>query len=418
MPKLEFPKNFYWGSGTSSHQVEGNTDNDWDEWEILTAGQRAKNSQKAFWWNPHWKKFEREATDPKNYIAGAACDHYNRFREDFDIAKGLHHNAHRFSIEWSRVEPEEGQWNEKEIEHYREVIQALRERGMEPFVTLLHFWMPKWLAAKGGLASKSFPYYFGRYAEKMAQVFGSDVTFWITLNEPDVHTGHSYLKAAWPPQKKNLFLYFRALHNCIQAHKTAYAAIKKVQPHAEIGIAKHQISFVMAKPTYTNKLLKKLADWWWNAFILNRIKDYQDFIGLNHYNRNTINNGFNKNPNTIQTDFGWDYYPESIYQALIELKPYSKPIYITENGIADASDELRQTFIPAALAAVHQAIVDGADVRGYFYWSLLDNSELAHGFWLRFGLVDIDYATQKRTVRPSALAYAEIARTNTINSTL
>lgn len=414
MPKLEFPKGFLWGAATSSHQVEGNTDNDWDEWEIRTANQRAENSAKAFWWNPNWKKFEREATDPANYVAGICCDHYNRFREDFDIAKELHHNAHRFSIEWSRVEPEEGRWNEKEIEHYREMIRALRERGMEPFVTLLHFWIPKWLAAKGGIASSAFVPSFERYAGKMAQELGSDVRFWITVNEPDVHVGHAYLKAAWPPQKRNPFLYFRALGNYIDAHKAAYESIRKSSPDSRIGIAKHQISFVAARPTIINKTLKKLMDWWWNSYILDAIKNHQDFIGVNHYNRNTIDNGFNKNPNTVQTDFGWDYYPESIYQALMELKRYGKPIYVTENGLADASDALRQEFIPRALTAMHRAISDGTDVRGYLHWSLLDNSELAHGFWLRFGLVSVDRATQKRTIRPSARIYAKIAETNSL----
>lgn len=413
--KLEFPKGFLWGAGTSSHQVEGNTDNDWDEWEVRTADTRAKNSEKAFWWNPNWKKFEQEATDPKNYIAGIACDHYNRFREDFDIAKELHHNAHRFSIEWSRVEPEEGKWDEREINHYREVIRALRERDMEPFVTLLHFWIPKWLAAKGGIASKAFVPSFERYAEKMAKELGSDVKFWITVNEPDVHVGHAYLKAAWPPQKKNPILYLRALHSYIRAHKTAYGMIKTVCPNAQIGIAKHQISFVVAKSTMVNNFLKKAIDWWWNFYILKKIEDFQDFIGVNHYNRNTIDNGFNKNPNIIQTDFGWDYYPESIYQSLVELKKYDKPIYITENGLADASDTLRQEFIPKALAAVHRAISEGIDVRGYLHWSLLDNSELAHGFWLRFGLVEVDRATQKRTIRQSARAYAEVAGANALD---
>ncbi len=414
--KLEFPKGFLWGAGTSSHQVEGNTDNDWDEWEVRTANERARNSQTYFWWNPNWKKFESEATDPKNYIAGECCDHYNRFREDFDIAEELHHNAHRFSIEWSRVEPEEGKWNEREIEHYREVIRALRERNMEPFVTLLHFWIPKWLARKGGLASSEFATAFGRYSEKMAKELGSDIRFWITINEPDIHIGHAYLKAAWPPQKKNPILYFRALRNYIRAHKMAYEMIKKVCPNAQIGIAKHQISFIVARPTIVNNLLKKTIDWWWNFYILEKKKDFQDFIGVNHYNRNTIDNGFNKKTNVIKTDFGWDYYPESIYQSLVELKKYDKPIYITENGLADASDTLRQEFIPRALAAVHRAISEGVDVRGYLHWSLLDNSELAHGFWLRFGLVEVDRMTQTRTIRPSARIYAQIAKTNTVET--
>ncbi len=144
--RLEFPKNFYWGAATSSHQVEGNNRNDWSEWE--KSGDRIKDLEKR----GLIKKYGLE-----NYISGQACDHYNRFREDFDIAKSLGHNAHRFSIEWSRVEPEEGKFDEKEIEHYRQVILALKERGIEPFVTLWHWTVPVWFAQKGGWLNKDAP---------------------------------------------------------------------------------------------------------------------------------------------------------------------------------------------------------------------------------------------------------------------
>lgn len=414
MSKLEFPKNFYWGAATASHQVEGGTQNDWSEWEQANADRLARESETAFRWNPHWAKFRTEATDPKNYLSGAACEHYSRYEEDFDILEKLHLNAYRFSIEWSRIEPREGEFDEKEIGHYRAVISSLKRRGIEPFVTLWHWTLPSWLAAQGGTTSKDFPKYFEHYAEKISTALGADVRFWITLNEPDVQSAHAYLKGAWPPQKKNPFLYLVALLRLASAHRLAYRAIKNRFPGAEAGIAKHQIYFEMARPTLVNHLLKALADWGWNAFFLNRIKDHQDFIGLNHYNRNIIDNGFSKNPNETQTDFGWEYHPESLYHALIELGRYRKPIYITESGLADASDALRQRFIPEALAAVHRAIDAGADVRGYFYWSLLDNFEWDKGFWLRFGLVHVDYATQVRTIRPSALAYAKIAETNTL----
>lgn len=415
MSKLEFPKNFFWGAATAAHQVEGDNHNDWSEWEKANAERLARESGLAFRYNPHWKKFEAEATDPQNYLSGRACEHYTRYEEDFDILQTLHLNAYRFSIEWSRIERTEGTFDEKAIEHYQSVIAALRKRNIEPFVTLWHWTLPLWLTEKGGTSARDFPEYFARYAEKISLALGSDVRFWITLNEPDVQSAHSYLKGAWPPQKKSVWKYLRALHHLVGAHRLAYAAIKKHFPKAQIGIAKHQIAFAMARPTFINHLLKAFADFGWNSFFLNRIKHHQDFIGLNHYNRNIIDNGFGKNPNTLQTDFGWEYSPESIYQSLIELKPFDKPIYITESGIADASDELRQRFIPAVLTAVHRATLDGADVRGYFYWSLLDNFEWDKGYWLRFGLVHVDYVTQKRTIRPSALAYGEVAQTNTLS---
>lgn len=411
---LQFPDGFLWGAATASHQVEGNTTNDWSEWEKQNAKRLAQESSAHFGHLPHWERFEVQAQDPKNYISGIACDHYHRFEEDFDIARSLGHNAYRFSIEWSRIEPEEGVFDEKEIRHYRKVLQALHTRNITPFVTLWHWTLPLWLAENGGIASSRFPFHFRRYAEKIAQELGSDVRFWITLNEPDVVASHSYQKGAWPPQRKNPLTFIRVLLNLAKAHKEAYAGIKQLLPDAQIGIAKHQVAFEISRPTFVNTILKKIGHSLWNEWLLNRIKNHQDFIGLNHYNRNVIDNGFYKNPNERVTDFGWEFYPESIYQALIELKPYGKPVYVTENGIADASDTLRQEFIPRALVSVHQAIQDGADVRGYLYWSLLDNFEWDKGFWLRFGLIEIDYATQKRTVRPSALAYADICRNNSL----
>lgn len=412
MPTLQFPKDFFWGAATSSHQVEGNIHNDWSQWEKKNAERLAAEAKSKFGHLPNWQDIEKQATDPKNYISGLACDHYHRYEQDFDMAESLGHNAHRFSIEWSRIEPSEGTFDEKEIEHYRQVIAALKARGMEPFVTLWHWTLPLWLSEKGGVEHKEFPKYFERYTEKIVKALGGDVTFWITLNEPDVATAHAYIKGTWPPQKKNIFLSIKVLYRLKHAHKQAYTVIKKYFPQAQVGIAKHQISFQIAHPTLINHFLKLITDWLWNQHFLNLIKNHQDFIGLNHYNRNVIDNGFYKQQNSVQTDIGWEYWPDSIYQALIELKPYKKPIYITENGLADTKDDLRKMFIRISLSAVHHALGEGVDVRGYLYWSLLDNFEWDKGFWPRFGLIAIDYATQERTLRPSAIAYAEICKDN------
>lgn len=411
----KFPEGFLWGAATSSHQVEGGTTNDWSEWEKANADRLAREAASKFGCLPGWtEKFGKEASRPENYISGIAVDHYHHYEADFDIAKSLGHSAYRFSIEWSRTEPEEGKWDTQEIAHYQDVIRALRARNIEPFVTLWHWTLPLWLTEKGGVLAPQFPEYFARYAEKIAQALGNDVRFWITLNEPDVVTGHAYIKAQWPPQEKSLLKYLRANLALINTHKKTYNTIKKNFPNAHIGIAKHQLSFELSRNTLTNQLLKKGAHYFWNRWFLNRIKHHQDFIGLNHYGRCIINNGFYKNPNKHLTDFGWEFYPESIYQALIELKPYSKPVYITENGLADQDDTMRTEFLTRALTSVHRAIEDGANVRGYLYWSLLDNFEWDKGFWPRFGLVDIDRKTLERKVRPSARFYAEICKENAI----
>jgi beta-glucosidase len=410
-----FPENFLWGAATSSHQVEGGTTNDWSEWEKVNANRLARSAAAKFGHLPGWtEKFGAEASRPENYMSGLAVDHYHRYEADLDIARSLGHTAHRFSIEWSRIEPEEGKFDEQEIAHYQDVIRALRTRNIEPFITLWHWTFPLWLAQQGGMLAPQFPHYFARYARKMAHALGNDVTFWITLNEPDVVTGHVYLKAQWPPQEKGFLKYLRANLALIDAHKKSYRIIKEQFPKSEIGVAKHQLSFELGRNTLLNRILKKCAHFFWNRWFLNRIKKYQDFIGLNHYNRNVINNGFYKNPNERLTDFGWEFYPESIYQALVELKPYKKPIYITENGLADQSDTLRKEFLTRALTSVHRAIHDGADVRGYLYWSFLDNFEWDKGFWPRFGLVDVDRKTLERKNRPSAEYYANICKENAI----
>ena len=420
MPNLEFPKGFLWGAGTSSHQVEGNHHNEWSEWEKRSAERLAKEAREESWhdsWRGYGKRernaeFAKEASDPNNYISGAACDHWNRYEEDFDILQELNLNTYRFSIEWSKVEPAEGAFDKEAIDHYKKVIASLRRRGIEPFVTLWHFWLPVWVAESGGALSPEFPDRFARYADRMAKEFGDSVTFYVTINEPDIYSSLSYLLGFWPPERKSVLLHFRALHHLKQAHKKAYSAIKAAAPKAQVGITKQFMHFVALRRTPWNLLGCRFADWWGNTSIVDALKGYQDFIGFNYYQKKVIGKD-TRDPDEIEhTDIGWEYDPESIYDALIALKRYEIPIYITENGLADAYDRLRGQFITETLASIYKAISDGTDVRGYIHWSLLDNFELDKGFWPRFGLVHVDFATQKRTIRKSARLYAKIAGSN------
>ncbi len=411
---LKFPNGFLWGASTSAHQVEGGNYNDWSEWEKQSATRLARESRGHFGHLPSWEFSRREAEEPDNYLSGTACDHYHRYEEDFDLAQSLGHNAHRFGIEWSRIEPAEGVFDMEAIGHYQSVIRALRERNMEPFVTLWHWTLPLWLAEKGGIAHPDFPRYFSTYTEVIAKALGREVRFWITLNEPEVLASHGYLKGAWPPQKKNILTFYHVLKNLIAAHQLAYHTIKKYDTDCQIGIAKHQVVFEVARDTVINTLLKKIAHSLWNEWFLNQIKDSQDFIGLNFYNRNVIDNGFGKNPNKRVTDFGWEFHPESLFQALMDLKRYQKPIYITENGLADARDTMREEWIWKSVYAVRKALSHDIDIRGYLHWSLLDNFEWDKGYWLRFGLIAVDRKTMKRTIRPSAYTYARICRSNQI----
>ena len=415
LDKFKFPKNFYWGSATSAHQVEGDNHNDWSEWEKANAERLAKETEEKFSHLKNWPEIKEQAQNPQNYISGKACDHYNRFEEDFDIAQSLGHNAHRFSIEWSRIEPEEGKWNEREIEHYRQVICALRSRGLEPFVTLWHWPVPLWVRDKGGVKSKKFPEYFSRYAEKMAQEF-SDVKFWLTLNEPTAVIAMAYGIGEWPPQERNPLSALKTYKTLARAHNNAYGKIHAVSFGASVGFV-NILSYIEPynKKSLPDRITARIAKYFSNKKFLNLTKGNYDFLAVDYYFHNRLKfPGRIKNENEKISDLGWELYPEGIYHVLKDLKKYNKPIFITENGLADARDVNREWFIKESLKYVHKAIQEGVYVRGYFYWSFLDNFEWDKGFWPRFGLVEIDYKTMERKIRPSARAYAEICKDNSL----
>ena len=420
---LKFPDNFLWGAGTSAHQVEGNNINDWSQWEKDNCSKLALEAKSSYFSRTRftspallWNKVCTSAKDPQNYVSGRACDHYNRFRDDFNLAGKLNHSAHRFSIEWSRVEPEEGKFKQEEIEHYRHVIHSLKKRGIEPFVTLWHFTNPVWLRDKGGGKTKDTVKHYARYVNKIVEELKDEVNFWITINEPMVYSASSYLFGTFPAQEKNPVSFLLAVSNLIKAQKSAYKIIKRISPEAQVGIAKSIIYFDAYNNNVFNVLLKKFINWGWNNFFLNQITSYQDFIGLNHYLHNRINFGFNKNENKVLSDMGWELYPTAIYSSLKELQKQMKPIYITENGLADTEDNKRAWYIKKVLQNVHRAIQEDVDVRGYFYWSLLDNFEWHKGFWPRFGLIEVDYDTLERKVRGSAIEYAKIIEENAIST--
>ena len=406
---------FFWGASTSAHQVEGGNNNDWTEWEHANAKLKVKSAKLKVWPDFILKSYPNPLL-PENYISGRACDHYKRFREDFDIAKQLRHNAHRFSIEWSRVEPEEGKFNQKEIEHYRQVVEALRERGLEPFVTLWHWTLPIWLSNLGGLENKNFPYYFARYARRLAEVLKDDVTFWITLNEPTAFIRNSLMVGVFPPHKKSSVAATRALWRAAQAHRRAYATIHSLWPDARVGFSAAVRYIEPATRSPLDAASTFAAKFWsYNLFLL-LTGSANDYIALQYYRRAKI--GFPmhilEEKNGAISDIGWEIYPEGLYRLLKIFAKYNKPIYITENGIADTRDTKRGWFIADHIFWMRKAMKDGADVRGYFHWSLLDNFEWDKGFWPRFGLVEVDYRTMKRKIRPSAFIYKKIIETDRV----
>ena len=394
-----FPQGFLWGSASSAHQVEGNNvGSDWWSWE---EGGCLESS-------------------------GVACDHYNRFEEDFDIAKSLNQNAHRLSIEWARIEPEEGRWDGEEIKHYRQVLDSLRSRGIKSFVSLWHFTLPLWFAQKGGFEKASNLKYFERFVRLCAREFGEKVNFWITVNEPLGYAWSAYGVGFWPPQKKHLASAFRVYFNLVRAHRKAYRAIKGVIPRAEAGPALNMAAIHYHGKNLLMVLGVRSFERFFNRSFLFLSRGFFDFIGVNYYFHHDLSlNSFSLEVNKKLAEqmmlmekkgHGSFFYPRGLYEVLIKLKKYRKPVYITENGIADAKDKIREKFIVDHLAWAYQAIKEGIDLRGYLHWSLTDNFEWAFGFKPRFGLVEIDYKTLKRRVRPSAQVYAQVCKTNTVVS--
>lgn len=400
---IEFPKDFMWGSASSSYQVEGNNANaDWWPWEIKTNHERSAQ----------------------------ACRHYELYEQDFDLAKGLHHCAHRLSIEWSRIEPKEGQFSQKELDHYRAVILALRARGIEPLVTLHHFTNPIWFSEKGGWTKKANVPSFLRYVDFIVEGLGKHVHFWMTINEPVVYLSNSFLWGLWPPQQKSILKSKAVFDNLARAHIESYRRIhaiyKKLDlPSPQVSIAQHLQAFVPCDQTFRNRFAAGFREKWYDFAFIDKIfaAGTLDYLGVNFYSRQQVDLkgwGLKNLMSDICTQghdplkknsLGWDIYPKGLHEILLKVKKYNLPVIITENGICTLDDDLRWEYIVLHLKVLHQAMADGVDIRGYLYWSLLDNFEWAQGFGPRFGLIHVDYHTFKRTVKESAKKLAKVYQT-------
>jgi len=400
----KFPNNFFWGSATSAHQVEGgNVKND-------------------------WYQFEKAGFVKNGEVSGVACDHYNLYKNDFSTAKSLNQNCQRISIEWSRIEPALGEFDVNEIQHYRDVLLELKKLGMTSFVTLHHFTNPIWFSDLGGWVNNESSEYFEEFVYKIILELGSLIDFWITVNEPTLYLGHSYIKGDRPPRKRNIILAYKATQNYIKAHKKAYTAIHKSFPEAKVGIANNFIKYGIPYIPYIpilNPVLNTFS-YFWNFYFLDKINKYQDFIGVNYYTSTRfmqVDLGKRKKADGDEEEIskklnrGFKIYPEGIYYILMRVwRKYRKPIYVTENGLPDCKDKIRQYYIASHLDYIHQAMVKGADVRGYIHWALLDNFEWNHGFGPRFGLCEVDYETLERKPRESAKYYSEICRTGVLKN--
>ncbi|MCK5510437.1 glycoside hydrolase family 1 protein [Candidatus Parcubacteria bacterium] len=401
--KLKFPNGFLWGTSTSAYQVEGGITNDWSEWEA----KRVKS-----------KKFKNKKLNPNDYICGKACDSYNRYEEDLDLAKSLNTNAVRFGIEWARIEPKKGVWDVAEIKHYAQVLAATKKRGLKTVVTLWHWTNPAWIAKAGGWANKETVTRYLRYVDLIVNELGGNIDYWVTLNEPMLLANYGYFLGYFPPNRHSFFKFKKATKNLINAHIGAYKKIHEYFPNAQVSITNLSNHFEPNKKWFfPDVMLKKIVAYYGINKFFNEINNYIDYIGVDYYRRIhlTLIPPFIKRKKENITDMGWEIYPEGIYHVLKYLSKFKKPIIILENGLADADDSRRAEFIKKHLYFVHKAIEDGVDVRGYFHWSLLDNFEWDKGYAPKFGLFAVDRKTFERKARLSAEVYGEICKTNSIN---
>jgi beta-glucosidase len=356
--------------------------------------------------------------------------------DDFDLARALGHNAHRFSIEWSRIEPQQGAWDEAALDHYVQVVRALRAREIEPLVTLHHFTCPAWFQERGGWERDDSVGLFERFAKHVLERLAPDVRFWITINEPTVYVKRAYVAGSWPPHRRTaLWRGCKVLRNLLRAHRAAYRIAHLNRHDAWVGFA-HSAPYIA--PHDPARMLDRFAAAT-RRFVLNHLclklmarwgRLPLDFIGLNYYARELVRwepRGLawlvgNEPATTLDgaarryNSLGWEMFPIGLTAVLREFSRYGLPLMITENGIATEDEAQRTEYLETHLQALAVAIDIGVDVRGYCYWSLLDNFEWAEGFSARFGLVGVDFATQRRTARPAAHAFKQVCQSNAVQT--
>jgi beta-glucosidase len=423
--RLVFPPGFLWGTATAAHQVEGhNTNSDWWAFE----------QQPGAIWN-----------DDRS---GLACDWWQNAERDFDLMAEMGHNTHRLSVEWSRVEPEKGVFDPVAITRYRAMLTGLRQRGVEPMVTLFHFSSPLWLSRLGGWRNPAAIGHFRRFVHHIVESLGDLVSLWCTINEPNVYAAFGYLFGEHAPGEKSLSLYFRVLRHLLQAHGAAYRVIHGQSGRARVGLVKNVQIFDALDPSDGASVrIAGLLDYLFNELTFRAIRDGQlgfplglaptvhgllvdslDFFSVNYYSRQRVSLRCQKGgllgwlqptPGAEVSDHGrhgtyGEVYPAGMSRVLRRAAELGKPIYVTENGLPDADDDQRPRFLLTYLTEMQRAIAEGVDIRGYYHWSFIDNFEWAEGWGLRFGLVALDEATQVRSPRPSAHLYSDIIRANAI----
>ena len=420
---FRFPRGFLWGTATASHQVEGNNvHNNWWVWEQQSG--HIINGDKS----------------------GLACDWWGgRWREDFDRAAEAGQNAHRLSIEWSRIQPALDRWDEEALDRYIEILRGLHERNMTPLVTLHHFTDPTWLHELGDWENEKVVGYFEAYVGKVVEALREYASLWVTINEPNVLAISAYLAGSWPPQKKSVSSTYRVMTNLVRAHAIAFHTIHRLQPQARVGLAINTRPFLpRASWSPLDRWIARLASQVFNEFFphaaqsgklrfpgfsrrLPEAQGTQDYLGINYYNRDYVSaNLFNIVKSVESSSFPpgsevshskmFANDPPGFFQAFKWGVKFGIPIIVTENGIEDADDLLRPRYLIQHVHQMWRAVNFNIPVKGYFHWTLVDNFEWERGWSQRFGLWELDVETQMRRKRLSADLYAEICRENGLTS--
>jgi beta-glucosidase len=422
------PSDFLIGCATAAHQVEGGIDNDWSAWERQLPSPIADGSDTR-----------------------RAIEHYVRYRDDLGMLAGASQNAHRFSVEWARIEPHPGVFSAQALDHYADVVRTCRELRLEPLVTLQHFTLPRWLAERGGILAPDAPVLFARYAAACAETFGTNVEWWLTLNEPNVLATQAYMFGAWPPNKRSLTAMFSALRALLRVHAAGASALHanaaRRGRRARVSIAHHERR---QRPRRRFSVLDRAAAalpnhvfnrWFLRSCLSGRmlppvgtgelvpgLDSSLDYLGVNYYTEDVV--AFDSgapatlfaqrfdDPDMPRSSFGWGINPGGLRRALLALWEETQlPLLVTENGVADEHDELRPGYLVDHLNAVLDAVDGGADVRGYLHWTAWDNFEWAEGYTKKFGLWSVDRTTMERHPKPSSALYEEICRTRMVPAT-
>jgi beta-glucosidase len=385
-----FPEGFIWGTATAAHQVEGsNYASDWWAWEHAPG---------------------TTCVEP----SGDACDHYHRYPEDMALIAELGFGAYRFSVEWARIEPEEGEFSTARLEHYRRMVGTCRDQGLLPVVTLHHFTSPRWVADAGGWTEAAVVDRFARYCERVLDAIGDLAGMICTINEPNIVAWFGYETGYFAPGRSEADGRSRATERFVSAHREAVEVVRTARADLPVGLtlAMNDYQALEGGAAHMEAERKVSED------ILLAAVEGDDFIGVQTYTRRRFGpDGLMGPEDGVDTTLmGYEFYPQAAEATIRRATEVAGiPVIVTENGVAVDDDPRRIAFVAEALRGVARCIEDGIDVRGYFYWSALDNFEWAHGYGPTFGLIAVDRSTQERHPKPSASWLGGIARSGALD---